>query len=216
MADESTILTATRRERTGSRYSKRVRDAGGLPAIVYGHKQDPIAITLDRKNTVAHIAKGEKVFELELEGAKEHVLLKDLGYDHLGTNIIHADFARVDLDERVDTRASLKFVGEAPGLKKAGAIMMHPITELELNCLVTNLPDEIEVDMSELDVGAAIRAEDVTLPKSTMILLTDPNAIVAQIIVKAEEDDSAEAGTVDAGAAQPEVITEKKEESADG
>ena len=214
MHEESPVLTATKRERTGSRYSKRLREAGDLPAIVYGHKQDPVAIALNAKDTLTHIMKGEKVFELELEGAKEYVLLKDLGYDYLGTNVIHADFARVDLNERVDVKAHLKFVGDAPGLKKVGAIMMHPMTELELNCVVTNLPDVIEVDMSSMDVGDAIHASEVKLPKDTMVLLTDPDAIVAQIVMKAESDDSAEAAEVDSGA-EPEVIAEKKDEDAD-
>ncbi|MEM9373541.1 MAG: 50S ribosomal protein L25 [Planctomycetota bacterium] len=211
MSDENPTLVAKTREKVGSRYAKRVRESGGLPGVVYGHKQDPQPITLDFRDAVAHISKGEKVFSMDIEGKAEFVLLKDIGYDYLGTNIIHVDFARVDLNERVDTSANLKFVGEAKGLKNAGAILMHPVNELALNCLVTNLPDVIEVDVSELDVGETIKAADITLPKSTMILLTDPETVVAQITVVAEQDDSAEASTVEGGA-EPEVIAEKKEE----
>ncbi|MFK7884149.1 MAG: 50S ribosomal protein L25 [Phycisphaerales bacterium] len=211
MSDENPTLVAKNRERVGSRYAKRVRESGGLPAVVYGHKQDPQPVTLDFRDAVSHIKKGEKVFSMDIEGKAEYVLLKDIGYDYLGTNIIHVDFARVDLNERVDTSASLKFVGDAVGLKKAGAIMMHPNSELALNCQVTNLPDEIEVDVSGMDVGDMIKAGDITLPKSTMVLLTDPDTVVAQITVMVEEDDSAEASTVEGGAA-PDVIGEKKEE----
>ena len=174
MSDTTTQLSAKKRERTGSRYSQRIRNAGGLPAVVYGHKEEPISISLDAHEAIMHITRGEKVFELDIEGASQHVLLKDLGYDYLGTNIIHADFARVDLNERVQTKAHLRFIGDALGLKTSGAIMMHPSTELELDVLVSNIPDHIDVDVSEMEVGDIIHASDVKLPLESMKLLTDP------------------------------------------
>ena len=213
MSDTTIEMSAQVRERTGSRYAQRVRNAGGLPAVVYGHKEEPVAITLDAHTAVGHISKGEKVFHLDLEGKKQYVLLKDLGYDYLGTNIIHADFARVDMNERVDTKAHIKFIGDAEGLKTTGAIMMHPITELELNCTVTNLPDDLPVDVSGMQVGDVLHASDVTLPLDTMKLVTDPDAIIAQIVMKAVQIEEGEASEVDADGAEPEVITEKKEES---
>ena len=210
MSDTTTELSAQLRERTGSRYSQRVRKAGGLPAVVYGHKEEPVSITVDAHSTIGHISKGEKVFHMDIEGTKQYVLLKDLGYDYLGTNIIHADFARVDMNERVDTRARLKFVGEAAGLKATGAIMMHPVIELQLNCTVTNLPDDIIVDVSDMEVGDVIHASDITLPKDTMVLLTDEKAILAQIVIKAVAEDEGEAAEVGADGTTPEVIAEKK------
>ena len=211
MSDTTTQLSAKKRERTGSRYSQRIRNAGGLPAVVYGHKEEPISITLDAHETVMHLSKGEKVFELDIEGNKQHVLLKDLGYDYLGTNILHIDFARVDLNERVDVNVHIKFVGDAEGLKAAGAIMMHPHTEIELNCLVSNLPDEVVVDLSEMGVDDIIHASDVQLPLASMKLVSDPDMILAQIQVQAESDLDGEAGEVGADGASPEVINEKKD-----
>lgn len=215
MHEKSPILVAQKREKTGSRYTRRIRDAGLLPAVVYGHGETPQPISLDAKDTLTHLKKGEKVFELDIEGTKQYVLLKDLGYGFLGDNIIHADFARVNLDERVNTKAHIKLVGNAVGLQTSHAVLMHPITELQLNCVVTNLPDAIEVDITDLDVGGSITAGQIKLPKETMILLTDPNAVVANIVVHnvAEEDTTDEAGVVAAdGTTQPEVIAEKKDE----
>lgn len=213
MSDTTTQLSAEKRERTGSRYSQRLRNAGGLPAVVYGHKEDPVSISLNAHEAIMHISRGEKVFELDIDGNKQHVLLKDLGYDYLGTNIIHADFARVDLNERVQTKAHLRFVGDAEGLKSSGAIMMHPVTELELDVLVSNIPDHVDVDVSEMQVGDIIHASDVKLPLETMKLMTDPDAIVAQIVLKAIQEDEGEAGEVGADGAEPEVINEKKEDA---
>ncbi len=214
MHEDAPVLAAKPRERIGSRYARRARAAGGLPAVVYGHKQEPVAVTLDAHEALQHFHKGEKVFQLQVEGgSSEFVLLKDLQYDHLGTHIVHADFARVDLNERVQTSVPIHLVGAADcvGLKSAGATLMHPTSELELECVVTNLPDYIEVDIRDLKAHGTIHASDVKLPASTMKLLTDPDAVVAHIVVHTGVDDSDEATEVGA-AAGPEVITAKKEE----
>ena len=121
MSQKTPTLSAENRDRTGSRYSKRLRDKGRLPAVLYGHGRDPLSISLDMKEALSHFHKGEKVFKLDFPGAKsademQMVLLKDLGFDFLGTNIIHADLARVDLNERVRTKVPIHLMGEAIGL----------------------------------------------------------------------------------------------------
>lgn len=212
MHEDAPALTARKRDRVGSRYAKRTRDRGALPAIVYGHGQQPLSIEFDAHEANIHFAKGERVFKLVLEGAgDEFVLLQDLQFDHLGTDIIHADFRRVDLSERVEVTVPLEFVGTAKGLKAAGAFLNHPVTHLELECAVTNLPDVLEVDISHLDVHDHMTAGQVPLPKATMKLLTPADTVVVAIGVKAETDDSAESAGVE-GAASPEVITEKKKD----
>jgi len=214
MSDETHTLKAQARERTGSRYCKRIREAGGLPAVVYGHGKDPVSLTLDAKEAIGHITKGEKVFELTLDGseARQHVLVKELQFDYLGTNIVHADLARIELTDRINVSVPLRLVGDAPGLKTAGAIMTHPIIQLELNCLVTNLPSFIEVDVTALEAGDVIHAGEVTLPKETMKLLSDADGVVAHVVVQAEAPTEGEEAEVSAEDAAPEVVGEKKEE----
>src|SRR6056297_3245338 len=186
MHEDAPTLPARKRDRMGSRYAKRLRDRGGLPAIVYGHGQDPLSVEFDAHEANIHFAKGERVFVLEMEGAdNEFVLLQDLQFDHLGTEIIHADFRRVDLSERVEVTVPLDFVGNAKGLKTAGAVLTHPVTELHLECAVTNLPDVLEVDISNLGVDEMITAGEIPLPKETMKLLTPPDTRVVSIFVKA-------------------------------
>jgi large subunit ribosomal protein L25 len=104
-------------------------------------------------------------------------------------------------------------MGEAIGLKQAGAILIHPTNELEIECLVLEIPDFIEVRVDALDVGHGISAADVKLPTATMKLITDSHAMVAQIVVQ-QETVAAEATAATAGAAGPEVLTAKKEEGA--
>ncbi|HZW11445.1 MAG TPA: 50S ribosomal protein L25 [Phycisphaerales bacterium] len=214
MQGNTPILSAKRRERVGTRYSNRIRQAGGLPAVIYGHGEAPVAIALDARDTLGHFTKGEKVYKIQMEGdgQAQVVLLKDLQYDHLGTTVVHADFARVDLDERVEVKVPVHFVGEAVGLKTAGAILMHPTNEVEIECSVASIPESIEVDISGLGAGQILHASDLSLPMSSMKLVTEPEAIIAQIVIQTETQ-VAEAAPVEAGAAsQPEVITERKKE----
>ncbi|MAY74754.1 MAG: 50S ribosomal protein L25 [Phycisphaerae bacterium] len=214
MHEDAPVLNATKRERIGSRYARRDREAGRLPAIVYGHKVEPVAVSLDAHATLLLLHKGEKVFQLHLEGGSESefVLVKDLQYDYLGTNIVHCDLERVDLDERIHIKVPVHFIGESncKGLKSAGTTLMHPMSELDLECAVTNLPDFLEVDITNLEVGGTIHAKDVQLPKETMRLLSDPDGVVAHIVAHGGSDaDGDEAGSVD-GQAAPEVLSEKK------
>lgn len=210
MNEQAPTLEAKTRDRTGSRYSQRIRKQGGLPAVVYGHGEGPVSVAIDAKDAIGHIVQGEKVFELKMGDKSQTVLLKDIQYDYLGSNIIHADFARVDMDERVEIRVPIKLIGDAVGLKSAGAILMHTLNEIEIECRVANLPEEMEVDISSVDVGQTLTAGDIKLPLDTMKLLTDPNAIVVQIVTQAEEVSDEQADVE--GADQPDVITEKKAE----
>lgn len=215
MHENAPVLEAAARAKLGSRYAKRVRESGMLPAILYGHGQDPVAISVDTKKALEHIHKGEKVYTLKLAGqSKEQtVLLKDVQFDYLGTRVIHADFARVDLTERVRTRVHIRFIGDAIGLKTVGAVLIHPTTEIEIECMVKELPEHIGLDISGLEVDSEITAGGVKLPSSSMKLITDAHASIAHIVLQKEEvvAATAEAGAV-AGAtgAQPEVLTAKK------
>lgn len=214
MSSKTPVLKADKRERLGSRYSQRLREQGGLPAIVYGHKATPVPVTLDSHSALTMIYKGEKVFKLEVDGesSDQVVLLKDVQFDYLGTDIIHCDFARVDLNERINTKVSINLLGEAVGMSAAGAVLMHPTMEIEIECLVTELPDKLDVDITNLELGSALSAGDVNLPSESMKLITDTNAIVAQIIISGAAK-SSEAEEVEGDeAATPEVIAEKKAE----
>jgi large subunit ribosomal protein L25 len=220
MHEKAPVLIATRRERIGSRYAQRHRDRGELPAIVYGHKQTPVPVAINAHDALGHIHKGEKVFHIRVDGEDESqfVLLKDVQFDYLGNNIIHCDFARVNLAERVHAHATLRLVGDPVGLKHAGAILMHPTDEIDIECPVQDLPEAIEVDITEMDLGHSITVGDIKMPAESIKLLTDPSTIVAQVVMqRAVEVVEAEEEVVEAGeGGEPEVLTEKKDEEGSG
>lgn len=221
MHEDAPILEANRRAKVGSRYAKRARAEGRIPAVVYGHKQDAVPVALDSREAVRYFHKGERVFRIAIDGsAPAYILLKDLQFDHLGTHPVHADFMRVDLHERITVKVSVHLVGEAKGLATAGAVMIRPYTEIEIECTLATLPEFVEVNVADMDVGTSITAKQVALPDASMKLKTSPDAVVAHIVIVAEEK-VAEAAPTDAAAAAatpaagPAVITEEKKKERD-
>ena len=213
MHEKSTVLKGEIRERLGSRYAKRLREQGRLPAVVYGHGKDPVAITVDAKETIRYIQEGERVFMVEVGGKSESVLLRDVQFDHLGDGIVHCDLSRVDLDEVTHAHVHIVLKGEAVGLKVAGTLLMHPVTEITVECKLRDLPDEIVVNVSDLADGGIIHAGEITLPAGVK-LASDTGAIVAQIVHTKAEVETGEAAEVASGT-EPEVIREKKTEAED-
>lgn len=210
----SHTLTVFPRQKTGSRYAQRDRAAGRLPAILYGHGQTPLPLSLDAKQALRHFHLGEKVFSINLEGEakSQTVMIKDLQFDYLGTNVIHVDLSRVDLNEEIDANVPVRLVGEAAGLKHAGSILTHPSTEIHVRCTVATLPDHVEISIADLEVGQTLHAREILLPPG-VTLLSDPEASVASITITKvqEEPEEGEAAAVEDQEAEPEVITEKKE-----
>ena len=209
-------LTATARERTGSRYSRRERSAGRLPAVLYGHGQDPVSLSLDAKEAIRLFEAGERVFGLALGGGPEEtVLLKDVQFDYLGTNIIHVDLARVDLNEEVESGVEVRLVGSAKGAKRGGAIVTMPVTSITVRCTVAALPDHVDVDVAEVDLGESLTAGEVALPAGLTLVSPATDILIAIAAGKAEEGEG-EAEQVESGSAEPELIERKKKEEGEG
>ena len=115
MASQSIQMTAQPRAELGSRANKRLRDRGLVPGVVYGHKEAVVPVTLPKKELVNHLHHGAHLFDLSLDGKSEKVLVKEVQYDHLGMEVLHVDFARVSLDEKVEVTVPLELKGEPKG-----------------------------------------------------------------------------------------------------
>jgi large subunit ribosomal protein L25 len=177
MASKVIPLPAEPRAQLGTRATRRLRTAGLLPAIVYGHHQDAVNVTVASKPFTEALKKGAHVFELGLDGKKENALLKDVQYDHLGMHIIHVDFARVDLNEKVTVTVGIELKGDAPG-EKAGGIVQQTLSDIELECLVTEIPDGIVYNVSNLQLDESVHVRDLPLPAG-VTAVTDGDQIVA-------------------------------------
>jgi large subunit ribosomal protein L25 len=200
-------ITVTPRAELGSRANKRLRDAGFIPGVIYGHKEAVVPVTLPKKDVVNQINKGAHLFDLSVEGKSEKVLVKEVQYDHLGIEVLHVDFARVSLDEKVEVTVPLELKGTPKG-EADGGVLTQIISELQVECLVTDIPDIIRHNISEMKLNDVLHISDLKLPPGVKPL-QDGHQIVATVkeIVETEAPAVAEEG-----AAEPEVLGKKKEE----
>ena len=219
MSSERPKMIAQTRERTGSRYALRLRRGGKLPAVIYGHGQDPAHVALDTESIEQALNDGSHLLDIDVTGVKvETCLIKDIQYDFLGDHIIHVDLTRVDLSEEVEVNVPLILKGDskAPGLKEAGAILENPMTDLQVKCRADAIPREIAVDVSTLEVGQSVSVGDLVMPAGVEAI-SDAEAVIAQISVAVEEELEVEGEEEVAGGDEPEVITKgKEEEEAEG
>ena len=211
MATQAPQVTIQKRDQLGSRANKRLRDAGQLPGVIYGHKEAVIPVTLPKKEVVNHLNRGAHVFDLALDGKSEKVLVKEVQYDHLGLEVIHVDFARVSLDETVEVTVPLELKGTPKG-EAEGAVLQQLVAELELECRVTDIPEKIVHNVSDMEKDSVLHIKELKLPTGVRAL-QDEDLIVA-MVKEIEEEVTAE--VAEPAEAEPEVIGRKKEEGEEG
>ena len=210
---EVLVLKATIRDGSGSKNSTALRKKGMIPAIVYGHKEKPVSIAVSQRDFLASLLRGSRLFDVETAGKQEKLLIKDVQYDHLGKDILHADFMRVDLTEKIKISVPIELKGTAKGAADGGVVDQH-LAQLEVECMVTSIPDAIVISIKELGVGDSIHAADIKLPAG-VTLVTDPAAIVlaCHVVVEAKTTEEADLEAP----ITPEVIGKaKKEEGEEG
>src|SRR4051794_39020196 len=198
-------ISAKPRSELGSRANKRLRDSGQIPGVIYGHKEAVVTVTLPKKDVVGHLNRGAHLFDLSVDGKSEKVLVKEVQYDHLGLEVLHVDFARVSLDEKVELTVPLELKGTPKG-EAEGGVLQQILSDLEIECLVTDIPAAIKVNVDHLGVNDSLHVSDLKLPDGVKAL-QDGDLIVATVKVIAEEATAEAEGT-----AEPEVIGKKPEE----
>jgi large subunit ribosomal protein L25 len=214
MSHETPTLDAKKRERLGSRFAKRERAAGLLPAVIYGHGAAPLSVTVNEKAMLTALKHGSHVINVRVEGGTtDTCLVKDLQFGYLGDNVIHVDLARVNLDEVVVVNVAMHFVGSPEAAKKAGNIVTHDMAQLEVKCKVRDIPEEVRIDLSMVMHGTTLTVGEVKLPAGVTPTLP-PEYIICRVTTVLEDAASGEAATAEA-ASTPEVIKEKKDEKAD-
>ena len=213
MKHETPKLEAVPREKVGTTYARRLRKQGRLPAVIYGHKKDPVAISINELEILIHLRRGTHVLAIDVEGAgAETCLVKDLQFGYLGDDVIHVDFARVDLEEEVTVQVQLNFVGKAVAAEESGAILNHDMTSLEVICRVNEIPGEIKVDLALMGEGMLLTVGDIALPPGVRAAAEATTPVTHVTFVKREEEAVGEEVEVETTEGEPEVITEAKVE----
>jgi large subunit ribosomal protein L25 len=205
---ESVILTAQSRKTQGTHEARRMRKKGLIPAVVYGHKEATIALTVNRDDLYKVIRHGVRVVDLQASGKTEKALIRDVQWDHLGHDILHVDFARVAADERIKIEVRIELRGTAPGVT-AGGVLDQPIHSLVVECLAIAVPESIRVPIGELLIGQSIHVKELKLPDGVTTAV-DPEAIVVQVAAPKVEEEAVAAPVAEQ--AEPEVIGRKEKE----
>jgi large subunit ribosomal protein L25 len=192
----------------GTGASRRLRKAGQTPGVVYGGVTPAQSISLDH-NALYHALKKEafhsSILDMDIDGVQQQVLLRDFQMHAFKQLVLHADFQRVDANQKIHMKVALHFINAdvSPAVKLAGGIISHVMSELEISCLPGQLPEFITVDLSTIDVGHSIHLADLKLPEGVTAIAHGDNQTVAVASVPAGQAAAAEAAAAPAAAAKP-------------
>jgi large subunit ribosomal protein L25 len=212
-------INAEVRETRGKNEARRLRAKGAIPAVVYGGKEDSIAVSVDPKQVdrILHSKRGfNTIFNVTIQGAATTpAMLADWQSDPIKGNLLHADMKRIDLNARITVAVPVQIVGEAIGVKQEGGLLEVVTREVQIECLPDEIPESFVVDVSALAMGQGKRVGDLELTGS-MKLVSQPEAVLAHVVmVRVEEEAPAAAEAVEgaeAAPAEPEVIKKGKKE----
>jgi large subunit ribosomal protein L25 len=206
-------ISAEKREAQGTGASRRLRRLGKVPGIVYGGTAEAVNIELDHKDLFQNL-RNEKfhasILTLKLNGAAEQVLLRAVNMHPYKLQVQHVDFQRVSKDKKIRMKVPLHFVNadQSPGVKEQGGIASHVLNELDITCFPDDLPEFIEVDLSNLTVGHSLHARDFALPKGVELALhKSENPVVATVVIPSLITEEEEAAAAAAAVAPSEIPT---------
>lgn len=218
MSDEL-ILEVLSREETGKNSNRRLRASGQIPGVVYGAGRDTVPIQVDRTKILEMLRTGSgenTVFLLKRAGTDQsrHAMIKDMQIDAVSRRILHIDFQRVLLDQKIQVEVPIEIVGEPVGVKTDGGLMDFVTRILNVECLPTKIPDSILAEVEELHIGEHLEAGQLELPEGVVLLDEETKVIVSishRAIAEEETEDEGE-GLIEAEKDEPEVIARGKDE----
>lgn len=206
-------IRAQKRGLQGTGASRRLRRSGRVPGILYGGDQGPVNLELDHKELYQKLtmeAFHASILTLDLDGAKQQVLLRAFNMHPWKGQVQHVDFQRVLKDKKIHMKVPLHFINAeiSPGVKEMGGVSNHVLNELDVTCFPDDLPEFIEVDLGSLKVGDSIHVKELVLPKGVEpVLHRGENPVVATVILPALVTEEEEAAAAEAVPAPSEVPT---------
>jgi len=213
---EEVKIKALVREERGTSKSRALRREGLIPAVVYG-KGENLLLKIDRKGLKylrQHHFSENVIFSLEVDREGESggipVLLKDYQLGPLTEKIIHLDFIKVSMEEKVSVEVPVEIKGEAKGVKEGGGVLEHLLWQVKVECLPKDIPESIIVDVSDLEIGDSLHVEDLNAADGVKVITSAKDVVVALTAVVEEEAETEEPGET---AGEPEVMKEKKDKS---
>jgi large subunit ribosomal protein L25 len=216
-------IKGEKREVFGKNASRRLRREGRVPAILYGPKTENVSLSLEKKDLfeILRSESGENtIFKVSFDSQAPDVMIKDLQKDPTSDELLHIDLILIAMDKEIRVEVPVVLVGEAVGVKTEGGFVDFVLRELEIECLPNDIPEHIDVDITELHLHQSIKVEEITPPPG-VTFISDPDSSIAMIQAQAKEEEVVveeeleEEGEVIAGEEEPEVIKKEKPEEGD-
>lgn len=198
---EDPKLIAQPRVRLGTAECRRLRRDAKVPGNVYGHGETPVTIAVPAEALIPIIRSGHKVVDLEFDGSTQKAMFREVQWDTFGSHLIHIDLQRVSADERVTTEVAIETHGTSPGVL-AGGILEIPLHTIRIDCPALQIPDRIEVNINQVDLGGSIYVRDLHLPANVEVL-NDPDDIVLHVV---KPTIAPEEGEGETGVVEPELV----------
>lgn len=208
-------LNAKPRSEGGKGVARKLRAAGEVPGVIYGHGREPQPLTVNGREfqrLAERVRITSTVIELAIEGKTARTLVRELQRDPIKRTVIHVDFQELVAGEKVTVSVPLRFIGTAEGVKTGGGILEETMHQLEVTCDPANIPDHIDVDVSALTIGHSLHVGDLKLPEGVEVT-DDPEQTIAVVSAPKEEEEAAPAeGAAPEAAAEPELIRKPKDD----
>src|SRR5262249_13697958 len=160
---ESVVLETQPRTGRGTHEARRLRRKGRVPAVLYGHKEATVSVSLSGEELTKALRHGARVVDLKEGGGLQKALIREGQWDHLGHDVLHVDFTRVAADERITVSVRIELRGTAPGVA-GGGVLDQQVHSLSVECLAISVPESIRVNISELQIGGVIHVRELHLP----------------------------------------------------
>ncbi len=206
------LLHVETRKSVGKRNNVRLRRAGRVPAVLYGHGEDAVNLTLAADEFEASLRHGAKVVDLD-GAASGKALLQDVQWDTFFHQVLHVDLLRVRAGERVTVEVPIELRGESPGVQNGG-VLEQMIHSIEIEVALDVIPEKLHVKINKIEIGEQLTIKDIIdLPEGAKVLADEDDMIVHCIQPAAEEE---EAAAEEGAAAEPEVIAKGKQEDEEG
>jgi large subunit ribosomal protein L25 len=209
------VVTAQSRSEKGKNVNRRLRAQGLIPGVLYGNKQEAVHVAVSPKEVgvVLHSPAGSStLFDLDFQGQRRKVILKEYQVEPVRGSLLHADFFQVALDKPIEVKVHVELTGTPIGVKVQGGFLDFITRELDIECLPLDIPEKVVIDVTPLELGKHLRVSDLTMPPRVKVL-TEPEIVVVHVVVRREEAAPAVEAVAAEGAAtaaEPEVIKKGK------
>jgi large subunit ribosomal protein L25 len=193
-------IDVQKREKTGKGANRRARSGGLIPAVVYGGGKESVSIEIDRKSMLDLMKKAgseNPVYLLKLGDNERHAMIREVQTHPISRQVVHIDFQRVLMDQKIHVKVPVELVGVSYGVKTQGAVLDFVTREIEVECLPGDIPGHVELDVTELHAGQHAEAGDVKLPEGVTLYDSPDKVIVSVAHSKTTEDTGAEGEATD-------------------